>query len=272
MLPWETCLLNLRAEIIKVNAFFFKMRLITRKRVFHIFEILFWPAIGLVSVGLLTRFLELGSSMVAFILIGVIALSVLQVGQLDISYVILYSVWNKSVKQEMAAPITVFHLILGSWTMGIIHSLLVFVLLLVFSARAFGFSILVSGILPLLYFYSGLILFAAVIGTVVCALAFRFGGRAHVGATSIVSVLILLSGIYYPIEVLPAPLRLISLGIPITYFLEYFRAIYGFQASSGHLLTKGFMLVLVYLAFAIAALIWSLRHAKKSGILLKMSE
>jgi ABC-2 type transport system permease protein len=248
------------------------MRLITKKRIFHIFEILFWPAIGLVSVGLLTRFLELGSSMVAFILIGVIALSVLQVGQLDISYVILYSVWNKSVKQEMAAPVTVFHLILGSWMMGVIHSLLVFVLLVVFSANAFGFSLFVSGVLPLVFFYLGLILFSAVIGIVVCALAFRFGGRAHVGATSIVSVLILLSGIYYPIDVLPEPLKLISYGIPITYFLEYFRAMYGFEASGGHLLTKGFLLVLVYLVLAITALHWSLRHAKKSGILLKMSE
>jgi ABC-2 type transport system permease protein len=104
------------------------------------------------------------------------------------------------------------------------------------------------------FFYLGLILFSAVIGIVVCALAFRFGGRAHVGATSIVSVLILLSGIYYPIDVLPEPLKLISYGIPITYFLEYFRAMYGFEASGGHLLTKGFLLVLVYLVLAITAL------------------
>ena len=123
------CSLRWQTHLIQINAFFYKIWLITRKRVFHIFEILFWPAIGLVSVGLLTRFLELGSNMVAFILIGIIALSVLQVGQLDISYVLLYSVWNKSLKQELAAPITALHLVLGAWLMGIIHSLLVFSLL-----------------------------------------------------------------------------------------------------------------------------------------------
>ena len=206
--------LNLRTNLIQTNAFFFKIWLITKKRVFHIFEILFWPAIGLVSVGLLTRFLRLDANMVAFILIGVISLSVLQIGQLDISYVILYSVWNKSLKQELAAPITMIHLILGAWIMGIIHSLLVFFLLSWFSAYAFGFKFLDSGIIPLLAFYSGLILSSAVIGIVVCALALRFGGRAHVGATSIVSVLILLSGIYYPVDVLPQPLKIISYGIP----------------------------------------------------------
>jgi ABC-2 type transport system permease protein len=210
--------------------------------------------------------------MVAFILIGVIALSVLQIGQLDISYVILYSVWNKSLKQEIAAPITIFHLIFGSWIMGIIHSLLVFLLLSWFSAYSFGFRFLNSGIIPLLFFYFGLILSSAVIGIIVCSLAFRFGGRAHVGATSIVSILILLSGIYYPVNVLPQPLKAISFCIPVTYFLEYFRSFYGFEVSGDHLLVKGFSLVILYLVLSISALIYSLHLAKKSGILLKMSE
>ncbi len=265
-------LLNLRTNLIQTNAFFFKIWLITKKRVFHIFEILFWPAIGLVSVGLLTRFLQLDANMVAFILVGVIALSVLQIGQLDISYVILYSVWNKSLKQELAAPITMIHLITGAWIMGIIHSLMVFFLLSWFSAYAFGFQFLYSGIIPLFAFYAGLILSSAVIGIIVCALALRFGGRAHVGATSIVSVLILLSGIYYPVEVLPQPLKIIAYGIPVTYFLEYFRAFHGFPASCNDLLTMGYFLVSIYLVLAVAALLYALRHAKRSGILLRISE
>jgi ABC-2 type transport system permease protein len=264
--------LSLRSNLIQINAFFFKIWLITKKRVFHVFEILFWPIIGLISVGLLTRFLHLEPDMVAFLLIGVIALSVLQIGQLDISYIILYSVWNKSLKQEIAAPVTVFHLIFGSWIMGIIHSLLVFFLLSLFSAYAFGFRFLNSGITPLLLFYFGLILSSAVIGVIVCALALRFGGRAHVGATSIVSILIVLSGIYYPVDILPQPLRVISYGIPVTYLLEYFRTLYGFAASSDLLLVKGYLLVAIYLALAVLVLLHSLRHAKKSGILLKMSE
>ena len=264
--------LSLQANLIQSNAFFFKMWLVTKKRVFHIFEILFWPTIGLVSVGLLTRFLHLEPNMVAFILIGVIALGVLQIGQLDISYVILYSVWNKSLKHEIAAPVTMFHLIFGSWLLGIIHSLLIFFLLSGFSAYAFGFRFLDSGITPLLFFYFGLILSSAMIGIIVCALALRFGGRAHVGATSIVSVLILLSGVYYPVDILPKPLEVISYCIPVTYFLEYFRTLYGFEASCDYLLAKGYLLVLLYLALTVSALLHALRHAKKSGILLRMSE
>ncbi|MBW1981412.1 MAG: ABC transporter permease [Deltaproteobacteria bacterium] len=262
----------LQRDLIQINAFFFKIWLITRKRVFHIFEILFWPAIGLVSVGLLTRFLQLEPNMVAFILIGVIALSVVQVGQLDISYVILYSVWNKSLKQEMAAPTQPFHLIAGTWAMGVIHSLLIFSLLSIFSRYAFDFRFLKPGLLPLALFYLGLALTSAVVGIVVCALAFRFGGRSHVGATSIVSVLILLSGIYYPVEVLPAPLKALSALIPLTYFLEYFRSFYGFPPSSPSPLALGYVLVFGYVILASLAMHYALNHSRKTGILLKMSE
>lgn len=263
---------HLQSNLIQINAFFFKIWLITRKRVFHLFEILFWPAIGLVSVGLLTRFLQLNSNMVAYILIGVIALSILQIGQLDISYVILYSIWNKSLKQELATPANMFHLIAGSWLMGVIHSLLVLAVLAGFSAYAFEFHFLSHGLLPILWFLGGLLLTSATVGIVVCALAFRFGGRAHVGANSIVSVLVLLSGIYYPIEVLPGWLQVVSSGIPVTYFLMYFRSFYGFSSGHSNILLIGYGLALLYLAAATATLLLAIHHSKKSGILLKMSE
>ena len=266
------CSLRWQTNLTQISAFLYKIWLITKKRVFHVFEILFWPAIGLISVGLLTQFLDLGPDMIAFILIGVIALGVVQIGQLDISYVILYSVWNKSLKQELAAPINMFHLVAGSWIMGIIHSLVVFCLVCLFSFYAFGFRFFDHGFTPLVFFYLGLVLTAAVVGTTVCALAFRFGGRAHVGATSIVSIMILFSGIYYPVEVLPQPLKTLAEFIPLTHFLEFFRASYGFPTSTKNPLILGYLLVVVYLVLAIGAMLAAVHHSKKTGILLKMSE
>jgi ABC-2 type transport system permease protein len=263
---------HLQANLTQTNAFFYKIWLITRKRTFHLFEILFWPAIGLVSVGLLTRFLALEANLVAFVLIGVIALSVVQIGQLDISYVMLYSVWNKSLKQELASPAGVFHLIAGSWSLGVIHSLIVFCLLSGFSHWAFGFQFLKPGPGPLAAFFFGLVLTAAVIGIIVCTLAFRFGGRAHVGASSMVSILTLLSGIYYPVDILPQPLRALSACLPLTYFLQYFRSFFGFQSGNPSALLLGYGLAITYLALALGGLLAAVDHSKKTGVLLKMSE
>ena len=205
---------NLQKHLIRTGAFALKNWLITKKRVFHLFEILFWPLINLISVGLLTQFLGLESRMIEFVLIGVIAFSVIQIGQLDMAYVILYSIWNKSLKHEMAAPVNAFHLVAGSWMMGVVHSVLVFLLLCIFSSLAFHLNFLDAGIGRLLLFFLGLTYFSAFVGMVVCALAFRFGGRAHVGATFIVSILVLVSGIYYPVEILPKVLRVVAYLIP----------------------------------------------------------
>jgi ABC-2 type transport system permease protein len=264
--------LNWPKHLIKASGFAYKNWLITKKRIFHLVEILFWPFIGLISVGLLTRFLGLESRMVEFVLIGVIALSVVQIGQLDMAYVILYSIWNKSLKHEMAAPVNAFHLIAGPWVMGVFHSLVVFILMCLFSSLAFHLNFLKVGILPLTIFFLGLSFFAASIGILVCAMAFRFGGRAHVGATSLVSLLILVSGIYYPVEILPGPLQGIAALIPLTYFLKYFRSFYGFSPTESHPLFWGFLLTAGYTIVAGFLLHYSIRTAREKGILSQMSE
>jgi len=264
--------LNWRNHLIKAGAFALKNWLITKKRSFHLFEILFWPFIGLISVGLLTRFLGLESKTVEFVLIGIIALSVVQIGQLDIAYVILYSIWNKSLKHEMVAPINAFHLIAGPWAMGVLHALLVFLLMGLFSSLAFHLNFLSAGILRLLLFFLGLTSFAASIGMLVCALAFYIGGRAHVGATFIVSLLILLSGIYYPIEILPKALQIIASVIPLTYFLIYFRSFYGLTPDHSNPLLWGFLLAGAYNIVAAVLLRLSIWNARDKGLLSKMSE
>jgi len=65
---------NLQKRLIQTWAFLFKNWIITKRNVFSLFEILFWPVVGFFSVGLLTRFLELDANMSGFILIGIISM------------------------------------------------------------------------------------------------------------------------------------------------------------------------------------------------------
>ncbi len=101
----------------------------TKRNVFSLFEILFWPVVGFFSVGLLTHFLELSPEMSTFILVGVIAMSVIQVCQIDVAYVLLYDLWSKSIKHTFIAPVHLFDLVSGAWLIGVIRSLIVFLLL-----------------------------------------------------------------------------------------------------------------------------------------------
>jgi ABC-2 type transport system permease protein len=257
---------------VKVWAFCYKNWIMAKRNVFTLVEIAFWPVIWLVSVGLMTLFLALTGEQVAFMLVGVISLSVVQVCQLDVAYVLLFDVWSKSIKHSFIAPIRPYHPILGAWLMGVFRGSLVFLILSLFSHFAFRFDFLRPGPLPILLFLLGLYLSAAVIGITVCILVLCFGQRAEVAAWSLVGLTLLFSGIYYPVTLLPEPFRWFSELIPLTYFLDDFRTYYGFLPTFPHGALKGTLLVLLYWGAGMVLLGRAVRRARRTGILLKLSE
>jgi len=114
---------------------------------------------------------------ISFLLIGAIALSIIQVCQIDIAYVMLFDMWSKSVKHTFMAPVRGFHLIIGSLLFGILRSTLVFVILMILSFYFFSFDFLVAGVWPTMVFLGGLFLTSASIGYLS---AFQFSGSDSV--------------------------------------------------------------------------------------------
>jgi ABC-2 type transport system permease protein len=263
---------QLQSEITKTRAFVFKNWIMTKRNVFTLFEILFWPVVGFLSVGLLVEFAALDENMRAFILVGIVSMSAVQVCQLDVSYVLLYDIWSKAVKHGFIAPVGLRHLLLGSMIVGVARGSVVFFMLMGASLWIFDFDFTVTGVWPICMFLSGLFLSATMVGMLVCILVLVFGHRAEVAAWSLVSLMLLLCGIYYPISILPDWVVGVSQLIPLTYFLEYYRHFYGFEPTFSHVLCKGFVMVAAYLCLETVGMKAALRNAKRTGILLKLSE
>ena len=99
-----------------------------------------------------------------------------------------------------------------------------------------------------------------------------FGTGAETSAWATVNLVVMLAGIYYPISVLPGWVAAISAAIPLTYFLDAFRAGYGFESQFSAPLIKGFALALLYVALAHWALAAAITRARRTGLLLKLSE
>jgi len=261
-----------RKELTKVWAFTMKNWLNSRRNVFTIFEIIFWPTVGVVSVGLMTRFLELSAEMTAYVLIGTMALSIIQVTQLDVAYALLFEMWGKSVKHQFLAPVAPWHVVLGSWLMGVVRGMAVFVLLVSLTWWGFDFDFFQPGFASLAAFLLGLFLTAALVGLLVMILLLTFGLRAEVSAWSSVSLILLLAGIYYPVSMLPPPLPALAAWIPLSYFLDGFRAGYGFEPTFRAPFLKGFTISFLYLALAYWGLTAAVGLARRTGTLLRLSE
>lgn len=264
--------MHFQDEITKTRAFAFKNWIMAKRNVFTLVEVLFWPVVAFLSVGLLAEFAELSREMKGFILIGVVSMSAVQVCQLDVSYALLYDVWSKAVKHGFIAPVGIRHLLLGSFIIGVLRGAIVFVLLGGASYFIFDFDFLFAGWFPLSVFCCGLFLSGAIVGLSVWILVLTLGNRAEVAAWSMVSLMLLVCGIYYPVSMLPKGVSALAELIPVTYFLEYFRQFYGFRTTFSNVLVKGYGLVVLYFAIEVALIQIALRRAKRKGLLLKLSE
>ena len=261
--------MNWQGELNKYLASAYKNWIISKRNIFTVFELFFWPMISLLSIGLLTRFLKVDESMVSFLLVGSIALTVLQVAQMDVAYVLLFDMWSKSIKNTFIAPVHSYHLIFGALLFGIVRGSIVFGILIVVSRYLFGFDFQRGGLLPVLIFLAGVFATAAVIGITVCISILTFGQKADVAAWSLSGLILLVSGIYYPVDVLPPVLQMFARAVPLTYFLEYYRSIF---IPGPHHLATGIFLAVFYLVLGLVLFDRAIDRARRTGILLRLSE
>ena len=259
----------LASEAGRYAASFYKSWIMAKRNFFTIFEVIFWPFIGLMSIGLMADFFSMSKNSVSFILIGAIAFSIIQICQIDVAYVMLFDTWSKSIKHTFVSPVQGYHLIIGSLLFGILRSGLVFMILVILSFYFFGFNFFAWGVIPVLVFLGGIILTSASVGILVCISILYFGQRAEVAAWTITGIMMFVCGIYYPVQVLPWGIQILARAIPLTYFLEYMRSFYGFGEAD---VMFGFWLGLFYFVFGLLALERSIIRARRSGILLRLSE
>ena len=264
--------MNLRGELLAVWAVTLRNALMGARNVFFFFELLFWPVVGVLSIGLMSKFLQLTPDQTSFVLVGTLALSVVNVCQLEVAYAVLLDVWSKSLKHQFLAPIGVRHLTIGSWLVGVARGFTVFVLLAVLGWWVFDFRVFDPGWRALAMFLLGCFLTAWVVGVAVCALITLFGSRAEAFAWASVNLVLVLAGIYYPVSVLPDSVALIARAIPLTYFLDAYRVHYGFPSEFHAPLATGLALSGLYAALAHWAFLAAIRRARRTGLLLKMSE
>ena len=121
-------------------------------------------------------------------------------------------------------------------------------------------------------FVLGCFLNAWIVGVFVCALITLFGNRAEAFAWASVNLVLVLAGLYYPVSVLPEPVATLAAGIPLTYFLDAYRAHFGFAAEFRAPIATGFALSGLYAVLAHFAFFAAIQRARHTGLLLKMSE
>jgi ABC-2 type transport system permease protein len=139
----------------------------------------------------------------------------------------------------------------------------VFVTLLAWAL--FGFHLFALGWIVAVYIFN-VFIFGWAFGCITSSLIFRFGARVQIFAWSLIAVIYPISGVFYPLSVLPPVLADLARLLPVSYIFEGLRQIIiTGQAPELSSLFWILALNLLYLAFGIGMFLLGFRHAKNRG-------
>ncbi|MFM8991691.1 MAG: ABC transporter permease, partial [Alphaproteobacteria bacterium] len=193
----------------------------------RLFDLVYWPVLQVMIWGFMTEFLAGKSSWVAQaggVFIGAVLLwDVLVRGQFGRTRSMREEMWSRNLANLFVSPLRPWEFALALMTLSILRSLIGVVPAALLAIPLFGYSVFELG-LPLLAFWSLLLVFGWAIGLALCGLLLRFGLAAESYAWASVFLLAPFSGVYYPVATLPGWLQPLAWCLPTTHVFEGMRA------------------------------------------------
>lgn len=265
-----------------VGATFRRVRALIRRHAYllvkswpRIVSMAYYPTVTMVLWAFLTIYLaptnRFLSDAPGFFIGAVLLWDVLFRGQLGVSLTFVEEIYSRNLANLFVSPLRLYEFIAGQLVMSVMRTLigvggacLFAYLLFRYSIFSFGFS--------LLAFFSCLLAFGWAIGLAVSAMILRWGLGAEELAWAAIFLFAPVSGVYYPIGVLPPPLQLVAYALPAAYVFEGMRGVLLEHTFHWELLRKSLMLDAMYLAIGVALFRAALGYARERGLLLQMGE
>lgn len=241
----------------------------------RILELAYWPTVSMILWGFMTQFYVGHSSWVAqasgVLVSAVILWDVLFRANLGVSISFLEEMWARNLGQLFASPLRPHEFVVALALMSLIRTVISVLPAALLAPPLFGVSVFALG-LPLAAFFANLLFFGWCIGLIVSGLVLRLGLGAESLAWVAVFAIAPLSGVYYPIAVLPGWLQPVANALPSTHVFEGMRAVLFTHTARVDLLVNAFALNLVFLAGSAGFFLAMCHVARRRGLLLQQGE
>jgi ABC-2 type transport system permease protein len=238
-------------------------------------ELLYWPALQIVSWGFLQTYITQNSGFFARAggtFIGAIILwDILFRGQLGFSISFLEEMWARNLGNLMMSPLKPIEFLISLMIMSLIRLAIGVIPMTLLALFFFDFNFYSLG-LPLIAFFCNLIFTSWSLGIFVSGLVLRNG----LGAESIVWTLMFgilpLACVYYPVTVLPHWLQYVAWALPPTYVFEGMRALLIDHVFRLDLMVDALLINAVLFIASFAIFLALLNSARRAGSLLQGGE
>lgn len=241
----------------------------------RILEMFYWPAMQIILWGFISQFFMRHSSWVAqasgVLLAAVLLWDVMFRGQLGVSLAFFEEMYSRNLGHLFVSPLRPYELVLALLAISFIRTTIGVGGAALLAIPLYHYSIFEMG-LPLLAFFTNLLVMGWSIGLLVAGLVLRYGLGAESLAWVAIFALAPVSGIYYPISVLPGWLQGIAWLLPSAHVFEGMRAVLFDHVFRFDLLTNAIVLNLVYIVGGAAVFLRSFHAARVRGLLLRVGE
>ncbi|MFC1646867.1 ABC transporter permease [Patescibacteria group bacterium] len=238
----------------------------------RLFDAFWWSFFDVVIWGLMTTHYvaEMNPGATGQIMIGIIFWTALARSQWEISVTMVVESWDRNLINIFSSPLTLFEFLFSSVVLGFAKMLIVLIFTSIVTLLFISFNVfsLNLWIIPLL---ANIFLTSIWLAFFINSLILRYGKNVITFAWTLIFLVNPISGVMYPLSVLPVWLQTISKAIPTSYVFEGMRSI----LISGNMDPKGlvysFGLNLLYIFFSVMFFTYTFKKARVHGWLIKLA-
>ena len=259
----------------RIGAMLLRNLYVMRRSWTRLFELAYWPTVQMILWGFITVFFMQHSSWVAqasgVLLSAALLWDALFRSNLGVSVTFLEEIWARTLGQLFVSPLRVHELLISLLVMSMIRTVIGIIPAAILAIPLYDVSLFDLG-LPLIAFFTNLLVMGWAIGLFSAALVLRYGLAAESFCWGFVFLLAPLSGVYYPLSTLPVWLQPAALALPSTYVFEGMRAVLFDHVFRLDLLVGAVGLNVFYLALTWIFFLWIFRIARVRGLLMQQGE
>lgn len=235
-----------------------------------IFDVFLFTFANVILFGFVVNYLVQDASgesrrQIESLLIAVVFWEGLRICQYSISVSSMWNIWSHNMSNMFIAPIKSSEYLLAHTIAAIIKSALILIICAILVGAFFHINILELGWGPILFSYVNFVIFATAIGLVLVGLVLQYGTKVQALTWGTIFMIQPLCAVYFPVNVLPGFLQVISYLFPATYFFEWLRSLYIGSDYSVLKLMFAFLFNLLWLGAACFIFSRQLASAKRSG-------
>ncbi|OAG27372.1 ABC transporter permease [Thermodesulfatator autotrophicus] len=259
----------------RIYAVILRQVFLYRRSFTRVLDVFYWPTVDLLLWGFITIYLARGGASLppyaSFFLGGLILWNILLRAQQGVSVSFLEDIWARNLINLFVSPLKISEYLVALVCISLIKVAFAFGVMSFLASLCFGFQVFKLGFW-LLLFVLNLCAMGWAIGLVTMSAILWFGQEAEILAWALAFLFLPVSGVFYPVEVLPEGLRQVATIVPASYVFEGMREVLLAKSLNLSLLQKAFLLNLFYLSGSLVLFLTVYRKALEKGTIPKIGE